>query len=71
MSVRTIVEINHDFWGEIKDDPEAFVRDLLRYIGSADTENAERLERYGMRRAWWGHHSDERKIVTKYSEHPL
>ena len=71
MSTRTIFEINHDMWTEIKDNPEQFVEDLQRYLGSAGTEEAERLERYGIQRAWWGHHSDDRKVVTKYSETKL
>lgn len=69
MSIRTIFEFNHDFAHKITDDPEQFVRDLMYYLGSASDENADVLElRYGIRRAWWGHHSDERKVVTKYSE---
>lgn len=71
MSMRTIFEINHDCGREIKDDPEGFVRDLLRYIGGGDSEAATRLERFGLRRAWWGHHSDDRKVVTKFSEYKL
>ena len=68
MSTRTIFEINHDMAREIERNPQSFLRDLDRYLGSASQENAERLERYGIRRAWWGHHSDERKVVSKYDE---
>lgn len=71
MSTRTIFEFNHDYAHEIERDPEYFVKALLRYLGSAGDDNAVRLERFGVRLAWWGHHSAERKVVTKYSEKAL
>lgn len=71
MSTRTIVEINHDFAHMIEKNPDSFVRDLMRYLGSAGEDNAARLERYGIRLAWWGHHSDERAVVTKYETKTL
>ena len=68
MSVRTIFEINHDHTDMIERNPHSFVRDLTSYLSSASQENAERLSRYGIRLAWSGHHSDERRVVTKYDE---
>ena len=62
MSNRTIIEINHDRWGEIGRDPEAFGRDLLSFLGSASHENAERLERYGIVVVGTAHHSADRAV---------
>ncbi len=72
MSVRTIFEFNHDYAIEIERDPEAFVALLLRYLNSANSETADELRiRYGITRAWWGHHSTERRVVTKYEDKQL
>lgn len=68
MSIRSIFEINHDYAHEIERDPEMFLQRLLRYLGSASKESALPLERYGLRLAWWGHHSEERRVVTKYQD---
>jgi hypothetical protein len=68
MSIRSIFEINHDYTHEIERDPEIFLQRLLRYLGSASEESALPLERYGLRLAWWGHHSEERRVVTKYQD---
>jgi hypothetical protein len=72
MSTRSIFEINHDFSHKIEDDPEGFVKVLRYYLSSGDQRHADELQRrYGMRRVWWGHHSTERKIVTKHGETKL
>ena len=71
MSTRTIVEINHDYAHRIEEEPESFVRDLMRYLGSAGEDNATRLERYGIRLAWQGHHSNKRSVVTEYETKEL
>ena len=71
MSTRTIVEINHDCADMIERNPDSFVRDLMSYLNSAGEDNAERLKRYGITLAWWGHHSDERAVVTKYATKKL
>jgi hypothetical protein len=68
MSTRTIFEINHDTAFMIERNPDSFVRDLGAYLSSASGENAKRLERYGFRRAWWGHHSDERRVVSQHDD---
>ena len=68
MSTRSIFEINHDYSYKVKEDPEGFLLVVRLYLSSTSKENAERLEHYGFKRAWWGHHSDERKVVTKYNE---
>ncbi len=72
MSIRSIVEFNHDYTHKIEEDPEAFVAALGRYLGSASEITAEPLQiKYGMRIAWSGHHSSDRKVVTKYDETDL
>ena len=67
MSIRTIVEINHDFGHQIERNPEAFLRALRHYINSTSERNGAELERFGVRVAWSGHHSDDRKVVTKFA----
>jgi hypothetical protein len=57
MSIRTLLEINHDFWGMIADHPEAFAAALNRYLASASREDAEALERYGVKVIGLRHHS--------------
>lgn len=71
MSVRSIFEFNHDYTHKIKGDPDAFLAALRTYLNSANEKNAEALEPFGMRLAWWGHHSDERRVVTKYADTSL
>jgi hypothetical protein len=68
MSTRSIFEINHDFAGEIARYPEEFIEALTRYLNSASAEAAEELRCFGMARSWTGHHSDQRKVVTRYNE---
>jgi hypothetical protein len=71
VSIRTIFEINHDYTHAIKANPEEFVALLTRYLNSAGDDAALPLERYGIRLAWWGHHSADRKVVSKYAEKTL
>lgn len=55
MSIRTLIEINHDCGKKGPDD--GFLEALNRYIGCADRETAEALERYGVRVLGMRHHS--------------
>lgn len=71
MSIRTVFEFNHDYTWKIEGDPNKFVRDLVQYLNSGDERSAERLEGYGIRRAWCGHHSTSRKVVTAHDEQVL
>ena len=57
MSNRSLIEINHDYWYTLKDDPEGFVMALRLYLGSANKDTAERLERFGIRVFGMRHHS--------------
>ena len=59
MSNRTLIEINHDFTGEIDKAPTGSLENaLLRYLRSADKQNAEALEQFGIRVFGMRHHSD-------------
>jgi len=55
MSIRTLIEVNHDFAHRFDD---GFVQALDRYLRSASQEHAEELERYGVRVIGRRHHAD-------------
>jgi hypothetical protein len=57
MSNRSLIEINHDFAGEIGSD--TFRAALRRYLNSADRETAEALEPFGVRVIGLRHHSNK------------
>lgn len=64
MSNRTLIEISHDFAGEIDRAPTgALERVLLRYLRSGDRESAMELGRYGIRVFGMRHHSDAFEIA--------
>ena len=71
MGTRTILEFNHDRAHDIERDPEGFMQALNYYLNSASQKNMERLERYGIRRVWWGSSYDQRKLVTPFGETKL
>lgn len=54
MSLRTLIEINHDVAG--REDTGLLVA-LARYVRSANREHAEALEQYGLRVIGMRHHS--------------
>ncbi len=64
MSVRTIVEINHDFGHSIKINPIEFCSNLMTAINSGSTEAWQDLERFGFRRIEAMHHSTPLSIVV-------
>ena len=66
MSNRTLIEINHDFAGQVKDHPQEFADVLYRYLASASAENAVELHRYGIRRIGIRHHSEAFDIKFGY-----
>lgn len=53
MSMRTLIEINHDYGDRMGD----LLPFLERYISSASRESAEELERFGVRVIGMRHHS--------------
>jgi hypothetical protein len=64
MSMRTIVEFNHDYAHKIADDPAEFAAWLDLALKSGDQRRWDELERYGVKRAVMAHHSDDRKAVV-------
>ena len=49
MSQRTLIEINHDFTGEIDGEDTQFVIDLVSYLRAGGERSKQNLERYGIR----------------------
>ena len=59
MSNRTLIEINHDFAGEVDKAPTGnFERLLLSYLRSASKESARELEHFGVTVLGMRHHSE-------------
>lgn len=56
MSNRSLIEINHDFAGDLGAD---FMLALGRYLRSADSRNATELERWGVTVVGMRHHSEK------------
>lgn len=54
MSNRTLIEINHDFCGDLG---PTFLSDLERYLRSATRESADRLRVHGVSVVGMRHHS--------------
>lgn len=57
MSMRTLIEINHDYSHRVTD-PEC-APFFNRYLASGSRENAMELERFGLRVVGMRHHSDK------------
>lgn len=68
MSMRTIVEFNHDYAYEIKTRPDDFTCQLGYALNSGDKESWENLRRYGVTRVVMVHHSTDRKVVAAGTE---
>lgn len=62
MSIRTLIEINHDAGYRIDDQPSEFAAALGRYLRSGDSRTAEELERFGVRVIGQRHHSSDYRI---------
>jgi hypothetical protein len=58
MSNRSLIEINHDFAGQIKRRPEGFALTLYRYLLSGSPQEAYALEEFGIRVFGMRHHSN-------------
>lgn len=68
MSNRTLIELNHDFTHYVEGEPEAFARALAAYARSASKENAEKLERWGVKVFGMRHHSEGYRITWGYTK---
>lgn len=55
MSMRTLIEINHDYCTRLND--PAFVTFLQRYLASGSKQDAENLRAYGVMVVGMRHHS--------------
>jgi hypothetical protein len=71
MSMRSIVEFNHDYAHRIEDEPATFAGLLTLALKSGGPEQWERLEHFGVRRAVMTHHSADRKVVANGYDYPL
>ena len=67
MSMRSIIELNHDYTNKIREDPSEFVTLLTRAMNSGDHELWEMLEPFGVQFGIMAHHSDKRSCAGKYS----
>lgn len=70
MSMRTLIEFNHDFAYRIEDNPKDFVKNLAYYLGNGNKQTEEylRLE-YGMTFFGKRHHSSPYEIVYDGLKH--
>ena len=66
MSIRTIVEFNHDLAFRLDNEGQEFVRLLGIALRGGMMDNWRQLERFGIRFGVSTHHSTERKVVTPY-----
>jgi hypothetical protein len=62
MSMRTIIEFNHDYAHLITDEGPEFVAFLRQALNSGSERDWEKLRHFGVRRALMAHHSQERKV---------
>lgn len=69
MSMRTIVEFNHDYARRIAANPLDFAELLNLAMAGSNDRFWEKLEQYGVRKAVMIHHDEERKVVTKWGEY--
>lgn len=69
MSMRSLVEFNHDYAHKIVADPDGFVLALRHFLNGADLKTAEALERFGVTVSVTAHHSDDRHAVVNGREH--
>lgn len=71
MSVRTIVEFNHDHVRNIFENGPEFLVSLRLALSSGDNESWDGLRRYGIRKVVVAHHSDDRKVTINGRSHDI
>lgn len=71
MSIRTIIEINHDLSVNIDMRPEAFLAAVLAFTASANPRTAAALKPFGFHVVESVHHSTDRKVVIMGKDFPL
>ena len=57
MSMRTLIELNHDYADCLSD--QEWLVFLARYLASGDSQRAKQLERFGCKVIGMRHHSDK------------
>lgn len=71
MSIRTIIEINHDLSVNIDMRSEAFLTALLAFTASSNPRTISALEPFGFHVVETVHHSTDRKVVIEGRGFPL
>lgn len=64
MSQRTIIEINHDFWRDLEEDPEAMER-ILKLIQNSYSRDDRSPPVSGVRVLGTRHHSETLKLEIR------
>lgn len=57
MSNRTILEINHDYWIKIENDPVGFAQEIVTWLKGCSHDSQERLRSFGAKPLATIHHS--------------
>lgn len=68
MSIRSLIEINHDFCGDLDG---KLVETLQRYLRSGSREYADELDRYGIRVISQRHHSGTYYVESEPDGFPV
>lgn len=71
MSVRTIVEFNHDYAHKIDENGPEFLAWLRLALNSSNKDSWGKLDRFGVRMAAVAHHSDDRKVTVNGRSHDI
>lgn len=58
MSIRSLLEINHDYAHQIEANPQRFMKALRNYLGSTDQRSVDEMERFGIVVFGSRHHAD-------------
>jgi hypothetical protein len=64
MSTRTIIEINHDYWHDLDENPEA-MKQLLQGINTFNPDDSRLAHLPGVRILGQRHHSETLKLTVK------
>lgn len=67
MSIRSIMEFNHDMSHEIERNPQAFLTILGQYLASANFRNSVELQRFGITVMASHHHSADVELKVNGS----
>ena len=68
MSNRTIIEISHDYAGDIEARPDVFLHKLLCYLRSTNQDDRQDLKSFGVNIIGTAHHSEKRIVAINGEE---